>query len=135
MQSCVKVLVLDVSDPFPKGSGSLEIPCLGKGAVNDFETRCSCTHIVLPHVEAQLELSTPEIIKFAFHSAELTALLASEALVEHPLFKLSIENKSLCMMLRKELWDLLVLFEKHHRITSDFEPSGKGVLSLSLITM
>ena len=111
VQPRVEVLVLDVMYPFAKGSGSLVIPCLREGAVDDFETGSSSTHIVLPHVEAQLELSIPEIAKPPFHGTKLTALLTSETLIEHPLLKLSVEDESFCMVLGEELRNLFVLFD------------------------
>ena len=58
-----------------------------------------------------------------------------KALVEHPLFKLTIENESFSMSLSVKLGNLSILLEKHHGVAGEFEPHGEAVLLLLAIAV
>ena len=121
--------------PLREGFGDFKVPRLRTQLVNHLQTKCARTDIVFPHVESELHLPPPEIREFALHDIKLTILRVFKALVEHPLFKLAIENESFSMSLSVKLGNLSILLEKHHGVAGEFEPHGEAVLLLLAIAV
>ena len=112
------ILLLNVAAPFGKSTCLLKVDHLVESAIYRFQVALLRFHVILPHSETQPKLSVPKVVDAPFHDVELTALVAFESLCEHPLLKLTIEDKSLCVPLCEVVRDASVLFHEHHRITS-----------------
>ena len=111
------ILLLNVAAPFGKSSSLFEVDHLLESAIYRLKIALLRFHVVLPHSETQPELSVPEVVDAPFHDVELTALVAFKPLCEHPLLKLTIEDKSFSVPLREVVRDASILFHEHHRIT------------------
>ena len=92
-------------------------------------------HIILPHIEPQFELSTPEIRQPALDNVQLATLLLLESLIEHPLLELAIEDEPLRMPFGEKLRYQPVLLDQHHRVARQLEPEGQGVFLLPTVAM
>ena len=92
MKPTIEVLFFHPAEPFCECIRRLEVSHLGAELVDDFKADSPRMHIVLPHIKAQFKFSSPEIREFTLNNVELTSLLLSEAIADHPLFELSIEN-------------------------------------------
>ena len=103
-----EVLVSNLCVPLCESMSYLKIPCLRAKSVKHFEPIDATSNIVLPHIESQFEFSVPEPCHFTSDCIQLGQLLLFETLIEHPGFKLSVENEALSMALCIELWDLPV---------------------------
>lgn len=86
-------------------------------------------------MEAQIELSTPELVQAALHDVELAVSIVSQAFRECKLLIFTIELGSKVMVLCEKVWNLPVLFEEHHRIAGEFEPAGERILGDSLVSV
>ena len=109
MHTCTEFLLFHELGPLCKRSRHLEVSGVCTQPIQHFEATYTSPHIVLPHIETKFELSAPEASKFASDHVQLTLLLLLQTLAKHPLFKVSVEHKSVCVELGEELWDLLVL--------------------------
>ena len=72
MHSSMKILLRDEVGPLGKCPRLFEVDHLGERLVYNFQVRLLCRDIVLPHLEAQTELSMPELVNAALHYIELT---------------------------------------------------------------
>ena len=118
LHSRCEVLVSNQCVPLCESMSYLEIPCLRAEPIKHFEPINATSNIVLPQVESQLKLSVPKPCHFTTNSVQLGQLLLFEPLIEHPGFKLSVENEALSVAFGIELWDLPVQFHQHHWIAS-----------------
>ena len=66
-------------------------------------------HIILPHIEAKLHFSSPEICNLPLNYVELAILCIFMSQIDHPLFKLSVKDESFRVALGVELRYLPVL--------------------------
>lgn len=130
MQPARELLLFNPTLPLGECFCDVAVPFLRAELVQCFDGVVARRDVVFPHVEAEFELSSPEIRDFAFNDVKLAVLLIFEAHIEHPLFKLSIEDQSLSVSFREELGDLPVLLQEHHRVARQLEPKGEGVLLL-----
>lgn len=118
VQASMIILLLNVAAPFCKSTCLLKVDHLVESAIYRFQVALLRFHVILPHSETQPKLSVPKVVDAPFHDVELAALVAFKSLCKHPLLKLTIEDKSLCVPLCEVVRDASVLFHEHHRITS-----------------
>ena len=92
-------------------------------------------YIILPHIEAKLHFSFPEICNLPSDHVELAILLIFMPQIDHPIFKFSVENESFWVTPGIKLRYLPILLKKHHGVTGEFEPSRQSCFRLSLVTV
>ena len=123
METHLKVLLFYKAKPFCEGAHGLKVFLLLGKLLQHLEVEFACLDVVTPHIETQFELSVPKVRHLELHCVQLTHFGAFMVQVQHPLFELSVEHKSLRVLLGKELRDLFVLLDQHERLTRQLKPS------------
>ena len=135
MQPAIVVLLFHPAVPGGESFGEFEVSRLCAQPVNNFQSIGSRVHIILPHIEPQFELSTPEIRQPTLDRVQLAALLLLEPLIEHPLLELTIEDEPLRVPLGEKLGYQPVLLDQHHWVARQLEPECQGVFLLPAVAM
>ena len=133
VQSRVEVLFSHMTVPFHKCFAQVEVHHFAESPIDNFEVFLAGINVVSPHGESEFEFSAPKAVNRSPDHIKLTLSLLLQALVHHPLLELTAEDQAFSVILCVEFWDLLILLQEHHWITSEFEPARKGVFGFPLV--